>query len=138
MTMDQAKPLCGHDAMFRLMIERTAMPVSIQDANWRFVFANQSYCDYVGYELKDLLGRDPSTFLFPSEGKTETQSYRDWAHAPGRTEFSRAGMIRELVRSDGSRVRFRSDMGHTQAPNGEDLWCGILFDLTEIDELRAH
>ena len=128
----------GHSEIFRLMVERSPLPISIQDSQWKFVYVNQAYCDFVGYDANELLGNDPSFFLFPSEAQAQIKSHREWANHRNFGEFSPLDRIRELVRRDGSRVRFRDYLGQSQTEDGEDLWCGILFELTELDQLRAE
>ncbi len=49
--------------MFRLMVEHSPLPISVQDQDWRLILVNQAYCDFTGYERAELLGKDPAPAL---------------------------------------------------------------------------
>jgi PAS domain-containing protein len=52
--------LLSRAEMFRLMVERSPLPISVQDRNWRLVLVNDAYCEFTGYAKSELLGQDPA------------------------------------------------------------------------------
>ena len=136
MLVGTSTPTLEQGEIFRLMIDKSPVPISIQAADWRFVYVNDAYCRYVGYERPELLGRDPADFLFTPETRGASTVRDPFASSLpwGRTDNA---PIRELVRKDATRVRFRLLAGETRSAEGEPLWCGILFDLDTIGQLRA-
>jgi len=95
-----------HDEIFRVMVDDSPLPVSIQNNEWKFVFVNEAYCRYTGYPVNELLGRDPKSFLFPPEDNARLVQKRLQASDLTNKLLPEYSAVRELVRKDGERVRF--------------------------------
>jgi PAS domain S-box-containing protein len=69
--------LLSRAEMFRLMVERSPLPISVQDRNWRLVLVNDAYCEFTGYAKSELLGQDPAVLLHPPEEVTNLPAQRE-------------------------------------------------------------
>jgi len=127
-----------HDEIFRVMVRDSPLPVSIQDNSWRFVFVNDAYCEYTGYSAQELIGQDPSSLLFPPEDSAALVEKRRQVADQVNPLLPEYDSVRELVRKDGERVRFHVDMSSSRTRKGEQLWCGVIFDLTHLESTRAE
>ena len=130
--------LLSRAEMFRLMVEHSPLPISVQDQHWRLILVNQAYCDFTGYERAELLGKDPATLLHPPEQITNLPAQRKAILNLNVDEFPQHQVIREFIRRDGSRARYSSLLGFTRGPAGESLWCATLIDLRALDKLRGQ
>lgn len=127
----------SHDDIFRMMVLNSPLPVSIQNEQWQFVFVNDAYCKFVGYEFHELIGRDPSDFLFPPEEDPQLMAIRQQLDISKALLLPEYPAVRELVRKDGKRARFHGDISQTRTRNGERLRSGVIFDLTHVEQTRA-
>lgn len=127
-----------HDEIFRVMVQDSPLPVSIQDNSWKFVFVNEAYCRYTGYTAGELLGQDPQSMLFPPEDNAGLIQKRLQATDSVNALLPEYSAVRELVRKDGERVRFHVDIGSSRTRKGQQLWCGVIFDLTHLETTRAE
>ena len=127
-----------HDEIFRVMVQDSPLPVSIQDNQWRFVFVNEAYCRYTGYSAQELIGQDPQRFLFPPEESQALVQKRELANDPVAQLLPEYNAVRELVCKNGKRVRFHVDLSSSRTRKGQQLWCGVIFDLTHLETTRAE
>lgn len=130
--------LLSRAEMFRLMVERSPLPISVQDRNWRLIMVNDAYCAFTGYARNELIGQDPATLLHPPEQIQDLPTQRDAILSLNIDDFPHHQVIRELVRRDGSRARYHGLLSFSRGPAGEPLWCGTLVDLSALDELRSQ
>jgi PAS domain S-box-containing protein len=130
--------LLSRAEMFRLMVERSPLPISVQDRDWRLVLVNDAYCAFTGYERSELLGRDPAYLVHPPEEIAGLPAQRRAIMSLNIDDFPHHHVIRELVRRDGSRARYHGSLGFSRGPAGEPLWCATLVDLSALDELRGR
>ena len=130
--------LMSRAEMFRLMVEHSPLPISVQDQDWRLILVNQAYCDFTGFEKAELLGQDPAHLLYLPEQITHLPEQRKAILKLNVDEFPQHQVIRELIRRDGSRARYSGLLGYTRGPAGESLWCSTLIDLSALDKLRGQ
>jgi PAS domain S-box-containing protein len=130
--------LLSRAEMFRLIVENSPLPISVQDQSWRLILVNQAYCDFTGYERAELLGRDPGTLLHPPEQIADLPAQRRAILSLSTEQIPQYQVIRELVRRDGTRVSYVVSLGFTRSLSGESMWCGTLVDLRALDGLRAQ
>lgn len=135
---DKERVLLSRAEMFRLMVENSPLPISVQDDQWRLVLVNKAYCDFTGYQKSELIGRDPATLLHPPELISDLPAQRKAIQNLNMDDFPRHQVIREFVRRDGSRGRYSGSLGFTRGPAGESLWCATLIDLSALDKLRGQ
>ena len=130
--------LLSRAEMFRLMVEHSPLPISVQDQDWRLILVNQAYCDFTGFEKAELLGQDPANLLYLPEQITHLPEQRKAILKLNVDEFPHHQVIRELIRRDGTRARYSGLLGYTRGPAGESLWCSTLIDLSALDKLRGQ
>jgi PAS domain S-box-containing protein len=123
--------------LFRLMVERSPLPISGQDRDWRLVLVNDAYCTFSGYQRSELLGRDPAYLMHPPEEIARLPAQRRAIMSLG-IDVPHHHVIRGLVRRDGSRARYHGSLSFSRGPAGESLWCATLVDLSALDELRGR
>ena len=101
------------------------------DAEGRHVFANTAYCDLVGFDAEELIGR-PFTLLLPPGMRSEAmRSYRSGLSAEGTIPLPPEAT---LVRKDGCSVVVSSTSHlHTNA-KGERLVVSALTDISRYKE----
>lgn len=128
--------LLSRAEMFRLMVEHSPLPISVQDRNWRLVLVNDAYCSFTGYARSELLGQDPAVLLHPPEQVVNLPAQRQAILSLNTDDFPHHQVIRELVRRDGSRARYHGSLSFSRGPAGEPLWCCTLVDLSALDDLR--
>lgn len=128
--------LLSRAEMFRLMVERSPLPISVQDRNWRLVLVNDAYCEFTGYAKSELLGQDPAVLLHPPEQVVNLPAQREAILGLNTDDFPHHQVIRELLRRDGTRARYHGSLSFSRGPAGEPLWCCTLVDLSALDGLR--
>ncbi|MBP8305700.1 MAG: PAS domain S-box protein [Burkholderiaceae bacterium] len=130
--------LLSRAEMFRLMVERSPLPISVQDRNWRLVLVNDAYCAFTGYAKSELLGQDPALLLHPPEEVVNLPAQREAILSLNTDDFPHHQVIRELIRRDGTRARYHGSLSFSRGPGGEPLWCCTLVDLSALDGLRSQ
>ncbi|MFZ4759815.1 MAG: PAS domain-containing sensor histidine kinase, partial [Burkholderiaceae bacterium] len=122
------------DAMARwreAFFTRSALPACVQGADLRIVAVNPAYCELMGYDETELIGRDPLFLVAPEYAEEALRLRSDtglWARLAA--EGTPRSFERRYVRRDGRslllRVRFRV---LTDARDG--FWaCSLTEDLT--------
>ena len=130
--------LLSRAEMFRLMVERSPLPISVQDRDWRLVLVNDAYCAFTGFQRSELLGKDPAYLIHPPEEVSQLPAQRKAIQSLNIDDFPHHHVIRELVRRDGTRARYHGSLSFSRGPAGEPLWCATLIDLSALDELRGR
>lgn len=128
--------LMSQAEMFRVTIDQSPLPMSIQDNAFRFVMVNRAYSDFTGYPAAELIGRDAADFLHPTESRDTVLRQRKLVQ--GVAELPRFSMRRELVHRDGRRVPYRMEIGRSRGLDGEPLWVAVLIDLTRQEQAEAQ
>lgn len=126
-----ADPLAD-EGMLAQTFELAAVGLTLSDAGGRLLHVNQAYCEIVGYDASELIGR-PGTFLLAEEERPaaeirrqarlrgETPPHRDWKL------FAKGGRPK-VVRSTSSRLR---------TSTGDGLYLGVVVDVTEHRQAEA-
>ncbi len=130
--------LLSRAEMFRLMVERSPLPISVLDRDWRLVLVNDAYCAFTGYQRSELIGRDPAYLVHPPEEIARLPAQRQAIMSLNIDDFPHHHVIRELVRRDGTRARYHGSLSFSRGPAGEPLWCATLVDLSALDDLRGR
>jgi PAS domain S-box-containing protein len=118
--------------MFRLLFEESPSPKAIQDANFRVLKVNRSYCEMFGYRPEELIGRDPTEWMVPED----REMILDQRQRALRGEHLPLTMTRRIMQRDGA-VRICRLMRHsTHASDGSRIELVTLHDDTE--EIRMQ
>jgi PAS domain S-box-containing protein len=118
--------------MFRLLFEESPSPKSIQDANFRMLKVNRSYCEMFGYRPEDLIGRDPIEWMAPEDREMIVEQRQRAL----RGEHLPLTLTRRILQRDGT-VRICRLMRHTtHASDGSRIELITLHDETE--EIRMQ
>jgi PAS domain S-box-containing protein len=118
--------------MFRLLFEESPSPKSIQDANFRMLKVNRSYCEMFGYRPEDLIGRDPTEWMMPED----REMILEQRQRALRGEHMPMMVTRRIIQRDGA-VRICRLMRHTtHASDGSRIELVTLHDETE--EIRMQ
>lgn len=126
--------LFSREEMFRLLIEQSPVPISIQDAQFRFLHVNPAYCGLVGYSQEELIGRDPKWLLHPPEMSADLGIQRKELIGADLSQLPRFSHLRELVHRSGRRIPYRLELGYSKGADGSTLWCATLIDLSILQE----
>ncbi len=135
---ERERLLLSQAEMFRVTIEQSPLPMSIQDNDFRFVMVNRAYVEFTGYGEEELLGRDAADFLHPSEARGTVRQQRDLVHRQGLSDLPRFSMRRELIHRDGRRVPYRMELGRSRGLDGQPLWVAVLIDLSKQEQAEAR
>ncbi|MEZ5660756.1 MAG: PAS domain S-box protein [Burkholderiaceae bacterium] len=135
---ERERLLLSQAEMFRVTIEQSPLPMSIQDNAFRFVMVNKAYVEFTGYTEQDLIGRDAAEFLHPSEDRAAVRRQRELVHAQGLSDLPRFSMRREIVRRDGRRVPYRMELGRSRGLDGQPLWVAVIIDLSQQEQAEAR
>jgi PAS domain S-box-containing protein len=135
---ERERLLFSRAEMFRLTIEQSPLPISIQDENFRIVLVNKAYCDFLGYTEAELLGRDPVEFLIAPGERLEIPHQRQAIRGSNLDELPRFTMVREAIHRDGRRIPYRLELGHSRGIDGRPLWCAMIIDLSKIEQTKTR
>ncbi len=112
--------------------ELAAVGLTLSDPEGRLLHVNRAYCEIVGYEPEELVGRHGAFLLAEEERpaaelrrlarlRGETPPHRDW-------RLIAKGGRTKIVRSTSSRLR---------TAGGENLYLGVVVDVTEHRQAEA-
>ncbi|MFP4260954.1 MAG: PAS domain S-box protein [Opitutales bacterium] len=119
--------------LFTLVAEHTRGAILITDAERRIIWANRGFCNLTGYQLAEVQGRSPGSFLQgPESGEQTRQIIRKALESGGR--FS--GDILNY-RKDGSPYWTHLDIDPIHNDQGELIYyVGLQSDITNLR--RSH
>ncbi|MGE0315711.1 MAG: PAS domain S-box protein [Lautropia sp.] len=129
--------LVSRSEVFRVTIERSPIPTTVQDSRWRFVLVNQAFCELIGYELHELIGRDPIDFMHSPDLHPEILRQREIALRAAEHALPRYSSIRRALRRDGREVVYRLELDCMRGLDGKPLWCGMAIDISHIAQAQA-
>lgn len=118
--------------LFRLAIEQSPVPISLQDSSYRLVLVNQAYCQMTGYSEDELIGRDVLEFHdAPSQSVIRAMRH----HVDSSGQFD-GELKRAIIRADGTRVPYQLVLRHTMSVDGSRLIFAALQDLRHLESAR--
>lgn len=126
----------------------SAIPVMVQDAQFRLVEVNDAFCAFSGWPREALLGRDPIE-LQPAEDRegsrlAQAESAADWEARGrqlqiGQALAGQAPVLRRRLLDAGGEERWYSPLSANLAPPGQPaLWLSLLLDLSSEVAAREH
>jgi PAS domain S-box-containing protein len=129
---DAVEEVSPEPGMLAQTFELAAVGLTLSDPDGHLLNVNRAYCEIVGYEASELIGRH-GTFLLAEEERPaaelrrlarrcgETPPHRDWK------VFAKGGRPK-VIRSTSSRLR---------TAGGEGLYLGVVVDITEQRQAEA-
>ncbi len=69
------------DARLRALTEHALEIITVQDATGTFTYANEAVARYLGYSVKELLGRNAAEFLHPDDADAMRERFRGFIHS---------------------------------------------------------
>jgi PAS domain S-box-containing protein len=73
------------DARLRALTEYSLEIITVQDAQGTFTYANEAVARYLGYTVRELVGRNPSDFLHPDDIEGMRERFRGLLRAATET-----------------------------------------------------
>lgn len=119
--------------LFRVAVDQSPIPLTIQDADYRFVMVNQAFCDMMGYTEQELLRRDPIDFHTPESREIMLQTreaFSENASFPWSSE-------RALVAKDGTVVPYMLMATSSVGIDGTPLIAAVLENRVHLEKARA-
>lgn len=86
---------------FQLVAENASDGLLLQQMDSRILWANRAYCQILGYELDELVGRYPLEFVLPPDLAVDAETARSFNFADNMHEFDSL-VERRNVRKDGT------------------------------------
>lgn len=116
---------------FRLAFEENTAPMTFTDTEDRILAANDAFCDMVGFEREELLGRDSTTFTFPEDiGITEESLRRATLGEAGKARY-----VKRYLRKDGRVIVVEVARAAARDADGNTLY--YVFSERDVTEERA-
>jgi PAS domain S-box-containing protein len=116
--------------LYETIVETIWDGVYALDSDDRFVLVNQAFCDIVGYEREELLGRHPT--LVNSETVNETANELETDVTDGERDV---GVLEyEFETADGTTVPVETRFGPYEYRDGRYGRCGVTRDISERKE----
>ncbi|MFM1990305.1 MAG: hypothetical protein RJA99_3262 [Pseudomonadota bacterium] len=122
-----------HDAFFT----RSPLAACVQGADMRIIAVNPAYCELMGYEAAELIGRDPVFMVAPEHLEEFMRSRADrgqWARLAA--EGTTRTFERRYLRRDGRALLLRGRVRVIADPRGGFWFCTLSEDLT-ADRMRV-
>ncbi|MEI7446853.1 MAG: PAS domain S-box protein, partial [Burkholderiales bacterium] len=122
-----------HDAFFT----RAPLPACVQGSDMRLIAVNPAYCELMGYEASELIGRDPVFMVAPEHLDEFMRARADqsqWARLAA--EGTTRSVERRYLRRDGRALLLRVRMRVIADPRGGFWFCNLTEDLT-ADRMRV-
>lgn len=111
-------------------------PVTLQDAQFRFVDVNPAYLAFTGYTREQLIGRDTKE-LQPKEDHTRVQADRRQMQKEAPHHTPRL-LDRRVIAADGRELHFRFARRVLQDDAGQTFYLAVLQDSTAEHTARAR
>ncbi len=122
-------------ARSRARFDQSARPQALLDIEGRFVEVNDAGCDLLGWAREELLGRDATEIIHPSD----PDQVRDQLDRLRRGELRAATYATSGLRKDGSRVPLQIDITAVRDENGRAYeFAAFARDLTELREAQRR
>ena len=88
-------------AVFRAVAEGASDGLVLMQKNSQILWANQAYCENMGYSLDELIGRYPLEFALPPDIAVSREEARSFEFDPDETRFETLTRVRN-IRKDGT------------------------------------
>ncbi len=129
--------LVSRSEVFRVTVERSPIPITIQDRQWRFVLVNKAFCDFIGYEAHELIGRDPIEFMHCTELTSEVLRLREVLRRSDPGTLPRFSSVRQALHRDGRVLSYRLELDCMRGVDDTPLWCAMAIDVTHVARAQA-
>jgi diguanylate cyclase (GGDEF)-like protein/PAS domain S-box-containing protein len=116
--------------MMQAIAENANDGLLYQDMSARIIWANPAYCRIMGYELSEIVGRNPQEFCFPPDARPSDAAIRDFRFDPNDRTFGSLHRHPNL-RKNGELFWHEFSQAMTVAPNGERRVILVSRDVTE-------
>ncbi len=116
-----------NEEKFRSLTEHSPAGIFIADNNFKFTYANQVFCQSLGYTREEIIGTDFRHFIHPDSMKQVEKFYRQRQRGekvPSRYEI-------KAIRKDGTSLITEVSISILTAPDGSPLTIGEILDITE-------
>ena len=120
----------GKAAFMTKVVEKSRDGIVVQDMNARIVWANSSWRKMFGYELDEILGKNPMSFVIPERLRQPPEVIENF-HYDLSSGFQDEIEIVRNVRSDGSELWSSLSFTHHKLETGEDRVVVFCRDVTE-------
>jgi diguanylate cyclase (GGDEF)-like protein/PAS domain S-box-containing protein len=122
-------------ARSRARFDQSARPQALLDIEGRFVEVNDAGCDLLGWAREEVLGRDATEIIHPSD----PEQVRDRLDRLRRGELRAATYATSGLRKDGTRVPLQIDITAVRDENGRAYeFAAFARDLTELREAQRR
>lgn len=114
------------------LVNSVDQPVFVKDINHRFIMVNKAYQDFLGYECKDLFGKDDFDVLSKDEAQIIVDSEKKLFKTGGHISIKRS-----IKKSDGDIVFVNIKMSVIESDiDGKFIVC-VINDITDV-EISKH
>lgn len=132
------------EAILREVAKHAKDGLVYQDMNARILWANPAYCQTMGYELEEIVGRRPQEFCFPEDAKPSAEEIENYVFDTDSYEFHQ--LVRRLnVRKDGERFWNEFNLSVVRPNAGEKRVILVSRDVTsqvlreqELEEAQSY
>ena len=129
---DQAESLLREsEQRLRAMFEQAAVGITRVDLNGVLVEANQRFCDMLGYDLRELVGRTIKAITHPQDYGTGERNRHDMARGSMKSVVGE----KRFLRHDGSSMWARRTMSVARDGTGDPQY--IISVVEDISEHKA-
>jgi len=127
--------LATSEARFRATFEQAAIGIVHTSLDKRYLAVNRKFCEMLGYDREELLGRAASSVTHPEDREDES-GFRD------RLLLGEVGSVsaeKRYIRKDGSVIWVNRTVSLVRDHNGEPLYfLRVVEDITERKRLQAE
>lgn len=116
--------------MMQAIAENANDGLLYQDMSARIIWANPAYCRIMGYDLSEIVGRNPQEFCFPADARPSDAAIRDFRFDPNDRTFGNLHRHPNL-RKNGELFWHEFSQAMTVTPNGERRVILVSRDVTE-------
>jgi len=126
--------------IFRLTIEHSPVPTTVQDSEYRIILANKAACDFLGRTPDQLYGKDPQTWHIRSSEEQFRKARRNALTAVEEgKKIVRFTDERVAIHGvTGEQIPYRLEALGMAGLNGEQMWCAMQFDLRPTQTLEQR
>jgi len=112
------------------LVEDCRDGILVQDMSARIVWANSSWCDMFGYDLAEILGKNPMSFVIPERHRLSDAEIKAFRYDLS-TGFQDEIEVVRNVRKDRSELWTALSFTYHRMDTGEDRVVVICRDVTE-------